>query len=129
MTDGSVIQETPEDKSNTTEGRNAFYDVIQRIGEVKRFSLRNCVTDAGDTSTVSVDLTDGTFTMNGSQPFTVQNPSVELDNNPEYRLIYFRRVWQHRHMDGTQSSDMEFHIGWQVTTEGGKNVKYTIAVR
>ena len=120
--DDSVVEQTQDDRSATVEGKNAFYDVLQRISEVQTLSLTDGEIIA------SVDLTSGLFSLNG---FTFQagDPSIpNLKNATGFRLIYFKRHRHHFSQDGTeQGHEIEYHIGWQTTIDG-KNYQQTIAV-
>jgi hypothetical protein len=121
--DGSVIQQTQEDKSQTGEGKSAFYDVDQRISEVSTFSIESPSVKA------TVDLNTGLFTMNGVG-FYPSNPSV-IDNFrdvKEHRLIYFRRHRRDLENGVEVNHDIEYHIGWQTTLDDGKNYKQTISL-
>jgi len=41
LKDGSLIEQTQEDKSSHTENRNCFYDVLQKMDEVIGFGMEN----------------------------------------------------------------------------------------
>lgn len=120
--DGSVIEQTQEDRSMLVEGKSQFYDVLQRESDLARFSLVN-----SEGGAVSVDLTTGTFTFLGeSLPY--HDPSAgELDEVLHsrglvpFRLIYFRRVYQTRTVgpEGVvDSTTTHFFIGWRLTHSG-----------
>ncbi len=121
LSDGSMIQESSDDKSQSTEGKNAFYDVLQRMDDVKYFCLRDSCNH-----TLSIDLTSGQFELNG-QVFGAQDPSFDLPPNTQRRLIYFRRVHQFLCTDGSSGTRIEYHCGWQATVEG-KNHQITVSV-
>jgi hypothetical protein len=121
--DGSVVKQTQEDRSASAEGKNAFYDVLQRIGEIESFSIE------GENIKASVDLNTGRFTLNNIM-FQATDPSVisKLEDVTHFRLVYFKR---HRHNFGNDnqelSHDIEHHIGWQTTIDG-KNYQQTISL-
>jgi len=81
LKDGTVIQQTHEDVSQTTVGKNAFFDVIQRLSEVAAFVLLN--TENNDS--YAVNLIDGHFEVN-QVPFFLHNELVQ-----NIRLIFFKR--------------------------------------
>jgi hypothetical protein len=121
FTDGSVIQQTPEDVSRLDASCSAFYDVLQRIDEVESFIIKKY--DAPHT--YMVDLRDGHFEIDGV-PFFVS--SEELPGEAKFRLIYFHR---HQHNQGQSMmgdvSSIAYHIGWQTTIDG-KNFRTMISV-
>jgi hypothetical protein len=119
LKDGTIIQQTQSDTSVQDETRSAFYDVAQRLRDVKDFSL------VGANHTYFVDLTDGHFEIDGV-PFTVY--ADELPSNQDLRLIYFRRHQQTTTTGAASAHTMQFHFGWQ-TTLNGKNIQSTITVR
>lgn len=41
LTDNSIIEQTQDDKSKTTPGKNCFYDVLQNFDKVRAFALYN----------------------------------------------------------------------------------------
>lgn len=120
FTDGTSIQQTPEDISSITEGKNCFYDVLQRLDDVEVFALHS------DCTSVVVDITTGTFAINGVEFNAIG--SDEFPHDAKRRLIYFRRH-QHTFEQGEElSHETEYHIGFQTTVDG-KNIQQTIAVR
>ena len=120
--DGSTVHQTSADQSAHVEGKNAFYDVLQRIPDVQVFSI------VGEEIIASVDLRTGLFTLNGFT-FQATDPSIpNLKEATEFRLIYFKRHRHHFSQDGSEAAhEIEYHIGWQ-TTIGGKNYQQTIAL-
>jgi hypothetical protein len=113
--DGTTIKQTSEDISKTDPTRSAFYDVVQRLPDVSKFSLAN------GQHTCAVDLTDGHFEIDGF-PFRTHE-----DLLGEYRLIYFRRHQHKRALGGPDAHSVQFFIGWQTTVDG-KNIQSTIMV-
>lgn len=127
LSNGEVYQQNPKDQSITTEGRNCFYDIMQRIDEVEVFGLFS--DDCPETW--AVDLRDGHFQHNGI-PFQAGDPSLEVPVDEKRRLIYFKRH-THTVQLGTAlpeelAHSITYHIGWQVTIDG-KNYKQTISVQ
>lgn len=121
FTDGTFIQQTPEDVSKTDPSKSAFYDVLQRNDEVMIFAIVN------DDHTYVVDLRDGHFEIDGI-PFTVHDKD-ELPHDCKFRVVYFRRnvhTITQGYVNMTDSS-VKYHIGWQTTVEG-KNYQKTIAI-
>ena len=120
FTDGTILQQTPEDISQIDPTRSAFYDVMQRNDDVMVFGLVN------DEHTYAVDLRDGHFEVDGV-PFEIHGQDV-LPNDTKYRVVYFRRV-THTITQGYSivESIIKYHIGWQATVDG-KNYQQTIAL-
>lgn len=120
--DGSIITQTPEDISALDPIRSQFYDVVQRMDEVHRFSL----TDGKNV--YLVDLTDGHFEINGIT-FNTQDPS-NVPPASKWRLIFFRRHQHHFRVGTTEEigHTIEYHIGRQTTTPQGKNYQQTISI-
>lgn len=79
--DGTLFEQTQEDKSIYTEGKNAFYDVLQRLNEVHAFALINQETG----QEYLVDLTDGHFEAEGV-PFLLHNDPIG-----DFKLVFFKR--------------------------------------
>lgn len=120
--DGTVISQTPEDVSANTPGKNAFYDVLQRMDEVVLFGL------ISDDHAYAVDLQTGWFQANHAD-FAVPNDLPEGEH--KFRLVYFRRNFQTVAVGGELPEELshivEYHIGWQTTIDG-KNYQQTIKV-
>jgi hypothetical protein len=127
FSDGSQIQQTPEDISATDPTKSAFYDVAQRLDDVVYFGIFN---PSRPTETYVVDLKNGHFEICGV-PITAHQQSAEnFPPDTKFRLVYFRKVTRHFNpADMLETGvEMAFHIGWQCTVDG-KNVQQTIAVR
>ena len=120
LADGTIIRQTPEDVSAHTPGKNAFYDVLQRIDEVVLFGL------IAEENAYAVDLRTGWFQANCAD-FCIPNDLPEGDH--KFRLIYFRRNFHTVMMGGELPEELkhivEYHIGWQTTVDG-KNYQQTI---
>jgi len=115
--DGTGLTQSPDDTNPNGEGSSFSYLLEQEKlhGGVKEFFLE------GEQS-ASVNLIDGTFTING-----VSFGAHDQDLEPkDLRLIYFREVKQRIHGAEIASSEISrFFIGWQYT-EDGKNHQQTI---
>lgn len=114
--DGSIIEQTPEDKSLTTEGRNAFYDVLQRMGEVRAFALY------GDNNEYLVDLEDGHFEVN-QVPINLYNEPVS-----NLRLVYFIRNTIITNLSEITAHHKAYNFGWQANDAAGNNVQRLITI-
>lgn len=128
MKDGTIIDQTQEDVSPTNSEKSAFYDVNQRLDDVVQFIL---VSQESDPICYGVNLQTGEFLVNG-HAFTAQDTSLtELPTDPQYRLIYFRRVKLHFNAATLEQTgkSIVYYIGWQTTDADGKNRQQTIAVR
>jgi hypothetical protein len=120
---GDILTQTQEDVSLHTKGKNAFYDVIQRLDEVTVFGLFSDEVE----NIFAVDLRTGTFSVNGVE-FQSQDPRITFDDAGKFRVIFFKR---HAHTfdsaNNEMSHDVAFYIGWQ-RTSGGVNHQSTIRV-
>jgi hypothetical protein len=124
--DGSMIQQTPQDVSVVDPEKSAYYDVMQRLGDVKVFGIYN------DKNTYVVDLRDGHFEINGV-PFSVSSEEdLDLMPDQKFELVYFRR---HKHVTAVGgelpvelSHTVDYFLGW-TTTVNGKQVRRTISAR
>lgn len=114
--DGTTVEQTQEDKSVTKEGKNAFFDVLQRLDDVRAFALYNQETQ----DEYLIDLEDCHFEVN-NVPLRLHNDHII---NP--RLIFFKRntisattgeVFPVQHIFGFQANDV-----------AGKNVQFTMTV-
>lgn len=114
--DGSVVEQTQEDKSHTTEGKNAFYDVLQKMDQVRAFALYNQETQ----DEYLIDLEDGRFEVNGASFIMHEEP---LTN---FRLVYFKR--NKISMITGEHYDPLYFIGYQANNAAGQNVQHTLTV-
>jgi hypothetical protein len=123
LNDGTVIQQTQDDKSTTTEGKNTFYDVLQRIDDVIVFG----VVSTDTAYTIGVNLIDGSFNANGVrfEAWPTDAPVFPLD--VKYRLVYFKRV--SKTFQGAQEigESIVYNLGWQTTVDG-KNFQQLVSV-
>jgi hypothetical protein len=73
----------------------------------------------------SVNLRRGTFLIND-----MAIRFSQYENLGGYRLIYFRRVQKHMGSGGedTEEESTQEYVGWQMTTEDGKNHKRYLAI-
>lgn len=112
--DGSTYKQNDQDVSFQDSTRSCFYDVAQRLDEVKRFSVSD-----GD-NTFLVDMSDGCFEVN-SVPFYMHDRDLTLR---DARLIFYR---QHTHSlnqyNEELSHQIRYAIGWQANDEKGNNIK------
>jgi hypothetical protein len=84
LQDGAEIEQTHADVSRTDPNRNAFYDVLLRIYDVRVFGLQ----DSDGQQVVFVDLETGAFEINGCEFYVGEI----LPLGTKYRLMYFQRV-------------------------------------
>jgi len=119
LKDGSLIEQTQEDKSSHTENRNCFYDVLQKMDEVIGFGMEN--TENNDQ--YWVNLQNGEFIINNAPFFFHEG---ELRN---IRLIYFKRNYIHRNLvTQEETRQYSYHFGYQALNEKGENVQKVIAL-
>ncbi len=111
LKDGSLIEQTQEDKSLIAEGKNAFYDVLQNMENVRAFSLYNQETGAEHL----VDLLDGRFEVNGCSFYLHDEEGLE-----DIRLIYFRRnlVMANIVTSEVAQGVKSYHFGFQARHKG-----------
>ena len=91
FSDGSTIEQTQDDVSTTDKTKSAWFDVLNRIGDVRTFLL------VSDSSTVSINITPG------------------------QKLVYEREVTQRLHItkDGqTKSTTVVYCVGWESVVDG-----------
>lgn len=118
--DGSVFEQSEEDKSMKDPLRSAFYDIDQE--RVATFSLTNMETG----KTHGVSLIDGHFEING-QPFFAHDLDLNLQRK---RLIFFRRhLHQFNPATGLETGHtITYRFGWQALDENGKNHQIIITI-
>lgn len=141
LEDGSVIEQTEEDKSQYTEGRNAFYELLEVDAE------GNPKCHPGDGSLVCrsdialfqledgihrylVDLRDGHFEVQHGKGNRIVGAHFYLGFPPmgaKLSLFYFKRRRHHTNVSGTVQADLtviaddmkeisqecEYHFGWE----------------
>lgn len=79
--DGRQVFQTPEDVSQHTPGKNAFFDVLNCEEQPVSFVIRN------EEHSFGVDLRDGHFECNGV-PFFQHRP--EHKKYRDFKLVYWR---------------------------------------
>lgn len=136
MKDGSVIRQTDQDQSTAVPlTRSAFYDVAQRLDEVRVFGLYN------DKHTYTVSLEDGHFEIDGV-PFSAQpTVSPSINEGGKFQLVYFRDHQQDILLaasvgaDGeiTETSTMgphrhQYRMGWTYLDPNGSQYDQTIVI-
>lgn len=116
--DGSTVKQTQEDKSISVEGKNAFFDVLSRLSEVRAFALYN--TETNDEYLVNLD--DGHFEVN-RRSFRICDEEQLIN----FRLIFFKRTTILVNLGGRNDNKrIEYHFGWQANRPDGSNVKRII---
>lgn len=111
--DKTTIDQTADDNSIITPGKNSFYDVLKQLENVRAFALYNQETN----NEYLVDLSDGHFEIN-QIPFKLH----EEEYITNIRLIYFRRNYIHSGA-GETIHEVHYFFGWQANDERGQNVK------
>lgn len=108
--DGTTFMQGDDDVSATDPKRSAFYDIDQ--SRLEAFAL------AGEGHTYAVDLTDGTFGIDGV-PFRMHEGPLS-----NIRLIFFRR---HTHSINVAHKELAhetvYRLGWQGINAEGENVQ------
>jgi hypothetical protein len=117
--DDSQIYQNPEDVSETHEGRNCYYDVLQKQ---KTVPLRCFVLMAEGYHPMGVDLTDGHFEV-GNIPFFQHSEPYR-----DFRLVYFRDVKVHKTIsangDSSEGYDLGYILGWETDHKGETIQRY-----
>jgi hypothetical protein len=117
--DGSSYTQSLDDSPRISPIGSSFTDIKDRLEDIDTF----CLHDLDSNRHILVDLKDGHFEYDGESHKDPHN----LPLGTTYRLIYYRHVQQHLHSDGTTSTDVEYHAGWQATVDG-KNYQHTVSV-
>lgn len=112
--DKLIIEQTQEDKSVNTVGKNAFFDVLSRLSDVRAFALYNIETK----DEYLVDLADGHFEING-RIFRLCDEEQLIN----YRLIFFKRNVIMVRIGASQTQKVSYHFGWQANRPDGTNIK------
>lgn len=113
---GEKLEQTQEDKSQTTENKNAFYDVLQRLNEVRAFALYSQETK----QEYLVDISDGHFEVNSGKFFLHNEYLTNL------RLIFFKR--NTIDMSTGRPYPQQYILGFQGNDINGNNKQYTITL-
>jgi hypothetical protein len=112
--DSTQYKQTPEDISIKEAGKSCYYDIDH--SKLVKFELTDGI------HTHSVDLTDGSFNINGVK-IDINKPDTPIGGN--FRLIYYRK---NIIIFGQGLADVIYYIGWQ-TTLSGENIKNIIEFR
>jgi len=127
--DGTVYDQHIDDLPQISPVGSSYTDIISRLDDVARFSLRVKYAPEIADNVCLVNLDTGKFTVCG-QEITV-NTSPAPPEGEELNLIYFRAVTYTRVDAGSETSEsveVEYHIGYQFTIDG-KQHQRTISVR
>lgn len=121
--DGSVITQTPEDRSTLDPTKSAFYDVLQKTG-LAQFALH------GDGRACCVDLRSGIFDINGLEFEAQPCASDEMPPGGTFRLIYFRDHRQEMNVSDLALGEhhIAYRFGWEYTV-GDKTWVQTLVLR
>ena len=131
FTDNTIIEQTQEDKGSI-DGRNCFYDVIQKMDKLRAFAIYNQETG----EEWLVDLNDGSFQHNYPTNSQEMTQSVfKLHGDKEFenlRLIWFMKRQLVLDIVNTEISSNEilgYNIGWQGNLKStGENKEFIITV-
>lgn len=119
--DGTTYQQGSKDVSIDTEGKNAFYDILQRQEDLLRFHVVH-----GDIR-YTVDLEDGHYEVNGNA-FTIHDQNYTPAGT--LKLIYFKEMHQNFRVGEATPYEIKVNrmfIGWENNVEN-KNTKTTLAI-
>lgn len=131
-----------EDKSISVKGKNAFYDILQRMDEVVKFHVV-ITQDNLETARWSVDLQDGHFEHNGDI-FYVHDQDIDgkpfVNPTGPFKLIFFRSRSEKANVtfniqtkkvmkvEGATSEVKMYFIGWRTDTQNEPGIKKIIAI-
>lgn len=135
LKDGTIIRQTPSDISTLDSSRSAYYDVVQRLDEVRTFGLYN------DNNVFTVSLEDGHFEVNGT-PFSAQPTTQPIINEGgKFKLVYFRDHQQEFVLSATVGDDgqiiesrslgphyHQYRMGWEYYDPSGQVYQQTIVI-
>jgi len=108
--DGTSYRQTPDDTPRIADHGSSFTDLSSRVADIVSFSLSS-VADAAQV--LSVDLRDGSFTINGLR-FPAQTP-----HGIPFQLVYFRQVTRSLVSGSSEESiHVSYHIGWRTAVTG-----------
>jgi hypothetical protein len=131
LKDGSLIEQNQEDRGSV-EGRNCFYDVLQKMDQLRAFALYNQETG----EEWLVDLNDGHFehnlvTIDGQ----MTKSGFKLHGSKEYenvRLVWFinRQLILDVVNTTIQSNEVTaYNFGWQANLKStGENHEFVISL-
>ena len=100
LNDDSIISEFDEQGNE-----HLFKEVLDRLSDVKILSLY------WESKVASVDLTDGSFLINGEK---ISFNGISNRTEP-YRLIYFKRVQKTFNIP---EPNIKYYLGYQITIDG-----------
>lgn len=104
FTDGSILEQTPEDRSTIDpEKRSAWYDVENRGVDVSWIVIYD---ESGNE--FGVDLIDGHFELNGQVLWLTAPDAGKIDP------VYYRQHTHHFNMGGDEQAHIiRYVIGWK----------------
>ena len=118
---GSIICQQQEDVSTIDPSKSAWFDVIQKIGEVRRLLLVRYMPGLPYPTVAAVDMANGLFALNGNEfhafPFTQADCAALILSGGQFLPQYFMRVTQFLNPEGLGGL-RSYAIGWQYVKDG-----------
>lgn len=117
--DGTDYRQPANDISPTRPDKSAYWDVMQRLGDVRSMALLD-----GEFPRLSVDLTDGSFTVDThaffAAPCSMFSQRPWLPRGGKFRLQYFRERVEAIINNVPQPSEVVgYYVGWDYVLPDG----------
>jgi hypothetical protein len=131
--DGTIIQQTQEDKSSIDPTKAKFLDVqeYEKKSPLTYFTLvvdHQEFEELPQVQVCSVDLTTGAFNINGAWFYTHRFDRSDIENYKDFRIIYLRNNTIHIHSETAEQIHLVgYTLGWQVTSDG-ENIQRIIKI-
>lgn len=129
FSDGSFIQQTDSDVSKYTEGKNAFYDVLNPLSSLVRFTLEEDGIEYGvNLQTLNFNTNGNEFRLHTITELPLLEPKIHyLRFSNAKQNIHFR-IGENKELieTGVENLPVEFshmELGWTAKNRKGEEVK------
>lgn len=127
--DGSVYKQNKKDISETDPKRSCYFDIAQKLDQVKEFSLvRESLLNP---VRFTVNIEQGYFLRNG-EVFELAGETMDtpVKTITDRELIYFRRRREHMSAQSGEhiGSEVMYFFGWKGVDSDGNEVIRTIGI-
>lgn len=124
LNSGMVLEQTTDDKSQTTPNKNAFYDVLQNMSEIRAFALYNQETgEEWLLDLLDQHLEHNIPKINVYSVFRLNRYDEKLDN---VRLIYYKTNFFD--FINREKTSVIYTLGFQGNLLNGENKQYTLTL-